>query len=65
MAKGWRTKPYPRLEIIRYIAEKGGKLILSSDAHRKEDLLYGFDEVLGLLEAEGISVNRFTDLKGL
>ena len=63
VSRGWRSAPYPAFEIVRYIHEKGGKLILSSDAHRKEDLLYGFDKVLELLKADGIEVCRFTDLK--
>ena len=65
MAKGWRTEPYPSFEIISYIAGKDGKLILSSDAHRKEDLLYGFETVSEKLEADGIPVCKFTDLKNL
>lgn len=44
IARGYRTHPYPSAEIINYIKEKGGKLILSSDAHSKENLMYQFDK---------------------
>lgn len=43
IARGLRTHPYPSAEIIGYIKEKGGKLILSSDCHSKENLMFQFD----------------------
>lgn len=36
IARGYRTTPYPSEEIQRYILEKGGKFIHSSDSHTKE-----------------------------
>lgn len=44
IARGLRTHPYPSAEIISYIKEKGGKLMLSSDCHSKENLCYQFDK---------------------
>ncbi len=49
MSRGYRTEPYPASDIIRYIGEKGGSFVLSSDAHRKEDLTFGFDKALEML----------------
>ena len=49
IARGLRTTPYPTTQIIDYIKEKGGKLILSSDSHAKENLCYQFDEWKKLL----------------
>ncbi|MCQ2798077.1 MAG: histidinol-phosphatase [Bacilli bacterium] len=43
ISRGYRTEPYPSLKMIEYIKSKGGKFILSSDAHDKENLLYDFD----------------------
>ncbi len=43
IARGLRTHPYPSAEIIGYIKKKGGKLILSSDCHSKENLMFQFD----------------------
>ena len=44
MSRGYRTTPYPAKEIRDYIREHGGKLIMSSDAHAKENITYGFKE---------------------
>ncbi len=42
--RGYKDQPYPSLEIIKYIKSVGGKLILSSDAHRKDALCFEFDK---------------------
>lgn len=44
MSRGWKTVPYPSPDIIAYIRDHGGKLILNSDCHRKENLMYAFDQ---------------------
>ena len=44
IARGLRTHPYPSAEITNYIKEKGGKLILSSDCHDKENLMFQFEK---------------------
>ncbi|MBR6165354.1 MAG: histidinol-phosphatase [Clostridia bacterium] len=44
MSRGYRTQPYPAREIRQYILSRGGKLILSSDAHAREFIAYGFEE---------------------
>ena len=43
MSRGWRTQAYPRREMIGYILEHGGRLILSSDSHRPDTLCFAFD----------------------
>lgn len=52
MSRGYRRDPYPAMDIIAYIRAKGGKLILSSDSHSRETLLYGFETYEHLTEAE-------------
>ena len=42
MSRGYRTDPYPSAEIRNYLRAHGGKLLLSSDAHAKENIAYGF-----------------------
>ena len=42
MSRGYRTGPYPSAEIRNYLLARGGKLLLSSDAHAKENIAYGF-----------------------
>ena len=48
ISRGYRSTPYPAKSLRQYIQESGGKLILSSDAHRKEDLMYGFETLSSL-----------------
>ncbi len=43
ISRGYRTSPYPSREIAAYIRRRGGTLVLSSDAHRAEDLGSHFD----------------------
>ena len=45
MTRGYRTSPYPDREICRYILDRGGKLIFSSDSHAKETIASGFAEL--------------------
>ena len=44
MSRGWRTAPYPADFLLEELGKLGGKIILSSDAHRREDLLFGFSQ---------------------
>ncbi len=46
MSRGYRTGPYPSEEIRRYLLERGGRLILSSDAHQKENIGFAFDRYI-------------------
>lgn len=43
ISRGYRTTPYPAAPIAAYILEHGGKLILASDSHAADTLLFGFD----------------------
>ena len=45
MSRGYRTSPYPSPEIRQYLLDRGGKLLLSSDAHAKENIAFGFGTV--------------------
>ena len=44
IARGYRSVPYPAPQIMDYIASRGGKFVLSSDAHATENIAYGFDK---------------------
>ena len=44
MARGYRSSPYPAEELIRKWKAAGKRLILSSDCHEKQDLLFNFSE---------------------
>ena len=49
ISRGYRTQPYPSAEIIAYIRERGGSFILSSDAHKAEDIAFKFEEYEALV----------------
>ncbi len=43
MSRGYKSTPYPAEFILKRIAEKGGTVCLSSDAHSKEGLGFDFE----------------------
>ena len=50
ISRGYRTDPYPAAEIRQYIRDHGGKMILSSDAHQKENICFQFEKYMGELD---------------
>lgn len=54
MARGVKTVPYPSDFLIRRIVEKHGKLMLGSDCHYKEKLLFAFEETERFLTSLGV-----------
>jgi len=53
MSRGYRTSPYPSADILSYIAQKGGKVIITGDTHAKENLCYEFDIALAIAKNAG------------
>ncbi len=51
MSRGYRTEPYPAAPIRQYLRAHGARMILSSDAHCRENIAYGFEKLRG----EGLS----------
>lgn len=49
ISRGYKTSPYPSSQVLDYIKSKGGKLILSSDSHSKENIAYEYDKWKDLL----------------
>lgn len=45
ISRGYRTAPYPSFEMIDFIKENGGQLVLSSDAHAKENISCMFESL--------------------
>ncbi len=48
LKSGKAKEPYPSKKIMEYIMQKGGRFILSSDAHDKNDVAYSFDKFSSL-----------------
>lgn len=44
ISRGYRTSPYPDEKLVEYILSKGGKFVLSSDAHDKKKVAFEFDK---------------------
>lgn len=44
MARGYRKDTYPERRIVEKIKKLGGRMIYTSDAHKKENLLFGLPE---------------------
>ena len=44
ISRGYKSTPYPSWQILKYIAEKNGKVILSSDSHSKQGLYFEFEK---------------------
>ena len=45
--------PYPALFLLKEWRALGGRIILSSDAHRADAILYGYEEAAALARAAG------------
>lgn len=53
ISRGYRTTPYPSPEIMKMIKSAGGKVTFSSDCHKADNLLYGFDNALSYIKSFG------------
>lgn len=56
ISRGYRSSPYPSLRILKYIAEHNGSVILSSDAHSKDTLMFKFTECEELARSLGLKI---------
>ncbi len=43
ISRGYRSAPYPSRTLLRALGERGGRLTISADAHRAEDIVCRFD----------------------
>ncbi len=55
VARGYRSAPYPSEEVLRYIADHGGKITLSSDCHEKSRLDCAYTEMINTAKRAGFS----------
>ena len=62
MSRGYRTSPYPSADMMSYIAERGGRFVLSSDAHSCAGLIYSFAEQEERLAQLGIVPVDFAEI---
>jgi len=50
IARGVRQTPYPRPELLEIIRDYGAHVVLGSDCHHKDNLIFGFDACVQTLK---------------
>ncbi len=61
MSRGLRSAPYPAPELLRHLNALGGRICVSSDAHRAEHVAFGFEKAEALAVSCGFTeVWQFT-----
>ncbi len=53
--RGYRSRPYPSIPLLRRMQELGGRFILSGDCHCYEALCYQFDQAAAYAERAGVT----------
>lgn len=64
ISRGYRTTPYPSRTLLTEIRARGGKITVSADAHRAEDVACKFEEAEALARACGFTELWMFDGKG-
>lgn len=55
VSRGYRAAPYPALFLLKEWNQMGGQVILTSDSHSTETILYGYDQAAELAKAAGFN----------
>ncbi len=55
MARGYKDRPYPDMWILEELKKRGGKVVITSDCHRAENLDFGYEETEKLLSKIGFT----------
>lgn len=64
MARGYRKHPYPALFLLREWRDMGGKIIITSDSHRTDTVIFGYKEAAEIAKAAGFSRSAILTLSG-
>lgn len=57
ISRGYRTCPYPSLEILKAIHDGGGSIAFSSDSHEKSTLQFWFPEAADMARRAGFTTH--------
>ena len=64
VSRGYRLEPYPAMPWLQEIKRQGASVILSSDSHHKDTLLYDFEKTFSMVQSLGFLGGGFTDQQG-
>ena len=64
MARGYRDTPYPALFLLKEWRVMGGKIILTSDSHSTDTILYGYGDSIALAKAAGFTKSTLLTMNG-
>ena len=64
ISRGYRNEPYPAFPYLKCLRENGNLVLLSSDSHHKDTLLYQFNLAKELVHAAGFVTAGFVDGNG-
>ena len=64
ISRGYRTAPYPSETLLRALHERGGKITISGDSHRVEDIAFGYVQAMQLARDCGFTELWTFDGKG-
>ena len=62
ISRGYRSTPYPREEMLRYIAEKNGTVTITSDCHNAKMLGFSYDKAFELVKRTGAECVDFAQI---
>ncbi len=54
ISRGYRITPYPDLPVLKYLGEKGARIMVNSDTHAADTIDYAYDIALDYLKKAGI-----------
>lgn len=64
VARGYRDAPYPALFLLKEWKTRGGQVILTSDAHSADSIIYGYGRAAELARAAGFQNSMLLTMDG-
>lgn len=64
VSRGYRTEPYPALFLLKEWRAMGGRVILTSDSHSADTVVYGYAQAAALARAAGFARSTLLTMGG-
>lgn len=64
MARGYRNVPYPALFLLREWRARGGRILITADAHTADGILYGYADAITFARRAGFTESVILTQKG-